>query len=83
MGSKGSAKLIVIGKTMYLNPDDKYWEAGLGSAAAAAALHLVNGRYIKTTTSGGILAQLCDLSHSRAAGQRRGRGPRGRLVVKA
>jgi len=54
MDSKGSAKLIMIGKTMYLNPDDKYWEAGLGSAAAAAAIHLVNGRYIKTTTSGGL-----------------------------
>ena len=64
MGSKGSAKLIVIGTTMYLNPDDAYWEAGLAKSDAAAAIHLVNGRYIKTTTSGGILARLCDLSHS-------------------
>ncbi len=62
-GSKGSFKLIVIGKTLYLNPDDTFWKANAGSAADSV-ITLVNGRYIKTTTSGsmGQLAQLCDLA---------------------
>ena len=63
MGSKGSFKLIVIGKTAYLNPDGKFWKANAGSAGDAVA-KLVDGRYIKTTTSGsmGQVTQLCDLS---------------------
>jgi hypothetical protein len=62
-GSKGSFKLIVIGKTLYLDPDDAFWKAN-GGSAADSIIALVNGRYIKTTTSGsmGQLAQLCDLS---------------------
>ena len=62
-GSKGSFKLIVIGKTLYLDPDDTFWKANAGSSANSV-IALVNGRYIKTTTSGsmGQLAKLCDLS---------------------
>jgi hypothetical protein len=63
-GSKGSFKLIVIGKTIYLNPDDAFWKANAG-ADATAAIALVNGRYLKLSTSDsnmGSLADLCDVS---------------------
>jgi hypothetical protein len=62
-GSKGSFKLIVIGKTLYLNPDNTFWKTNAGSSADTV-IALVNGRYIKTTTSGNMaqLAKLCDLS---------------------
>jgi len=65
LDSKGNIKLIVIGKTVYINPDDAYWKAYAGSKADAA-IQWANGRYIKTTTSGSMagVTQLCDLSHS-------------------
>lgn len=68
-GSKGSFKLIVIGKTVYLNPDDKWWKANAGSAADSL-ITLVNGRYIKATTSSSGAAQLsglCNLSQVMAS----------------
>jgi hypothetical protein len=63
MGSKGSFKLIVIGKTLYFDPDDAFWKANAGSAADTV-ITLVNGRYIKSTTKGSVsqLAKLCDLN---------------------
>jgi hypothetical protein len=63
-GSKGSFKLIVIGKAIYLNPDENFWKANAG-ADAAAAIALVNGRYLEVSTSDasmGSLATLCDVS---------------------
>jgi hypothetical protein len=67
-GSKGSFKLIVIGKTLYFNPDDTFWKAN-GGADASAAIALIDGRYIKTSTSGsmGSLASLCNLSQTLGA----------------
>lgn len=60
---KGSFKLIVIGNTLYLSPDNKFWKTYAGSAASAA-IALVNGRYIKTTTGSqmGSFAGLCSTS---------------------
>jgi hypothetical protein len=59
-GSKGSFKLIVIGKTIYLNPDDTFWKAN-GGADAAAAIALINGRYLKVSSSDSSMASLADL----------------------
>jgi hypothetical protein len=58
---KGSFKLIVIGKTVYFNPDNKFWETFAG-ADASAAIALVNGRYIETSTSKSLesFASMCD-----------------------
>lgn len=63
-GAKGSFKMIVIGKTIYMNPDDAFWKANAG-AEANAAIALVNGRYLKvssTDSNEGSLGQLCDVS---------------------
>jgi hypothetical protein len=63
-GSKGSFKLIVIGKVIYLNPDDNFWKANAG-ASAAAAIALVNGRYLQVSASDSNLASvasMCDVS---------------------
>jgi len=62
-GSKGSLKLIVIGKTVYMNPDAAFWKAN-GGADGAAATALIDGRYLETSTSDaqmGSLATLCDV----------------------
>jgi hypothetical protein len=62
LGDKGNIKLILIGKTVYVNADDAYWEATAGSKADAA-IQWANGRYIKTTTSSMTgVTNLCDLS---------------------
>jgi hypothetical protein len=64
LGSKGSMKMIVIGKTVYLDPDDAFWKANAG-AEANATIALVNGRYLKTSStdsSDGALGQICDVS---------------------
>ena len=61
---KGSFKLIVIGKTVYFNPDDLFWKTFAGPAASAA-IALVNGRYIQSSTSKSELASfasMCDIS---------------------
>jgi hypothetical protein len=59
-GSKGSFKLIVIGKTIYLNPDDNFWKANAG-ADAAAAIALVNGRYLEVSASDASMASVASL----------------------
>ncbi len=64
LGSKGSFKMIVIGKTVYMDPDNAFWKANAG-AEANATIALVNGRYLKLPQSesgDGALGQLCDLS---------------------
>jgi len=58
--NRGGFKLIVIGKTVYFNPDNKFW-----GADAAAIIALVRGRYIKSSTSDkdmAAFATLCDVS---------------------
>ncbi|HXT90585.1 MAG TPA: hypothetical protein VN714_15140 [Trebonia sp.] len=61
---QGSIKLTKIGDTVYLNPDKKFWEANLG-ASASQVISVVNGRYLKTSSSDkskGSLASICDVS---------------------
>lgn len=59
-GSKGSFKLILIGSTVYINPDKQFWTANAGSGASAA-IALINGRYLKTTTSDKNMTGIGDL----------------------
>jgi hypothetical protein len=69
-GTGGTIKLVVIGTTIYFNPDAAFWKSSLGSAASAVTT-LVNGRYIKTSTASkgmSSFSNLCDLSHSIMAG---------------
>jgi hypothetical protein len=64
LGSKGSVKITEIGSTVYMNPDNKYWEAASG-AEAQQVIALVGGRYIKapaTDKNMAPLADLCDMS---------------------
>jgi hypothetical protein len=64
VGAEGSLKLIVIGQTVYLNPDKQFWTVNAGSDASAV-IGLINGRYVKTTTSDKNVAglnNLCNVS---------------------
>jgi len=61
---KGSFKITKIGDTIYLNPDKKFWEAN-GGAAASTIINLVNGKYIKISSTDktmSSLAGLCDVT---------------------
>jgi hypothetical protein len=61
---KGSFKLTKIGDTIYLDPDKQFWEAN-GGAAASTIINLVNGKYIKISSTDktmGSVADLCDVS---------------------
>jgi len=62
-GSRGSFKLTKIGDTVYLNPDKKFWES-FGGANASQVITLVDGRYLKVSSSDkamGSLASICDV----------------------
>jgi hypothetical protein len=59
-GGKGSFKLILIGSTVYINPDNQFWTASSG-AEASTIIPLVNGRYLKTTTSDKNMTGIGDL----------------------
>jgi hypothetical protein len=56
---KGSLALVVIGKTVWIKPDDTMWKALLGSSQGSAAISLINGRYLKS--SGGDASSLASL----------------------
>jgi hypothetical protein len=63
-GSMGSFQLILLGKTVYLKPDATFWKSAVG-ATAGAALSLLEGKYLKgTTSSSGLssISQLCSLN---------------------
>ena len=60
MGSQGTLKLIMIGKTLYLDPDKQFWTAN-GGAGASAAAALLNGRYLKVPASDKNMAGMADL----------------------
>jgi len=82
-GSKGSFKLIVIGKTIYLNPDDTFWKANAG-ANAAAAIALVNGRYLKVSASDSnmaSLADMCDVSQLFSSDDPSGKATKGAVTT--
>lgn len=59
-GGKGNLKIIVIGKTIYMNPDKQFWTANAG-ASASAVIALVNGRYIEVPASDKNAASLAGL----------------------
>jgi hypothetical protein len=64
LGAKGNLKLIMINKTVYLNPDNTFWKVNAG-ADAATVIALVDGRYIEAPASDSNVtawAQLCDVS---------------------
>jgi hypothetical protein len=60
VGGQGTVKLIIIGQTIYMNPDKQFWTANSG-ASAAAVIALVNGRYIKLAASNKNAAGLGDV----------------------
>jgi len=62
---KGSVKLTVIGTTVYLNGDKKFWTSVSGANASSAVVGLLNGRYIKVPSDdpdAASLAGLCNIS---------------------
>jgi hypothetical protein len=54
-GSKGTTKIIRIGETLYLKPDDTTWNVMLGSQAAKV-IQLLDGRYLEESLSGASLS---------------------------
>jgi hypothetical protein len=50
LGNQGSAVIMMIGTTGYVQPDDKFWES---SGVPAADLPAVHGKWIETTGTGG------------------------------
>jgi len=64
ISGKGTVKLTVVGTTVYLNPDKKFWTA-VGGANASAVIGLLDGRYIKVPPddpSASSFTALCDIS---------------------
>jgi len=83
MGSKGNLKLIVIGKTVYLSPDDTFWKVNSG-AEAGAVIALVDGRYLEAPTSDKNMtpfAQLCDVSQILSSDSSSGPVTKGAVTV--
>ena len=60
LGSDGGVKLIMIGKTVYFDPNKQFWLKNAG-ASAAGVIALVNGRYIKLPASDKNVAGLIDV----------------------
>lgn len=83
MGSKGSIKVIEIGSTVYLNMDNKYWEAN-GGTDAQQVIALIGGRYIKVSTTNksmGSLASACDLSQMFSTNGKKDTFAKGKLTT--
>jgi len=62
IGGEGSFVLLKIGKSLWIKPDDKFWNHAAGSAGSAL-IDLVSGKYIKPSAKGSSLASigaLCD-----------------------
>jgi hypothetical protein len=81
--NEGSVKLIVIGTTAYYSPSAQAWKAQGGSRGSAIAA-LVNGRYIKTSTSDSSvsgLANVCDLDQQVAPQSAAGKFTKGKLTT--
>jgi hypothetical protein len=63
-GDKGSFVLVVIGSTAWIKPSAKFLKSTAGSQASAA-IALLNGRYLKGSTSDSAVASLttvCDVN---------------------
>jgi len=54
---EGSFVLLKIGKTLWIKPDDKFWNHAAGSAGSAVT-DLVSGKYIKPSAKGSSLASI-------------------------
>jgi hypothetical protein len=57
---EGSFVLLKIGKTLWIKPDDKFWNHAAGSAGSALT-DLVSGKYIKPSAKGSSLASIGSL----------------------
>jgi hypothetical protein len=59
--SKGSFRLLEIGKQLWIKPDDKFWKS-FGGSSNPAVLSLLSGKYLKTTSGGSFasIGALCD-----------------------
>ncbi len=63
-GTQGSVAIVVIGTTAWIKPDNKFFQSTAGSQASAA-IALLNGRYLKGTTSNAnvkSLTSVCDVT---------------------
>jgi hypothetical protein len=64
MGSQGTVRLTMIGRTMYLNPDKQFLTVAAGSVARAETVTaLVNGRYLELPArdkNAASMAAFCD-----------------------
>lgn len=56
---KGSIKLAVIGKNIYIKPDTKFWNASAGSKASTIIM-LLDGRYLEVPASDKSIAGAAD-----------------------
>lgn len=62
MGSAGSMKMIVIGKTFYFLGNEQFWKAAAGNTAdTSAAIALIDGRYLEVPASDKNVSQLADM----------------------
>jgi hypothetical protein len=62
VAGKGSFAFVLIGTTVWVQPDDKYWRTELGSNGPIAQFH---GRYLKEYTNNASTAtetKLCDVN---------------------
>lgn len=62
-GAKGAFQMILIGKTVWIKPNDTFWKVNGGNDPAV--LSILSGKWIKDTTSSsglGTLSTLCSLS---------------------
>lgn len=57
ISGEGSFVLLKIGKTLWIKPDDKFWNHAAGSAGSAV-IDLVSGKYIKPSAKGSSLASI-------------------------
>jgi hypothetical protein len=82
-GSEGSFKVIVIGKTIYFNASNQFWKSAVGSEASSV-IALINGRYIKTSTSANgmsSMVSLCALSRQMVSQKLTGTFSKGKLFT--
>lgn len=80
---KGSFKLTKIGSTIYLNPDKQFWESN-GGAAASTIINLVNGKYIKISSTDknmGSVADLCDVAQMFSTGGKQDTLTKGKVAT--
>jgi hypothetical protein len=80
VGNKlGTEKIIVVGKTVYLYLDKKFWTNAAGSAGAAIYAK-IDGRYLKVSASlASSLAQVCRVQQDLTAGSTKVTVTRGKV----